>query len=170
METTTDEGRTITPLDRASFQLQNTIAPPSHHHGLCIFACDGKSLHAVLVKVCTSGGSPFSQLQWWHHQEDVAHIVHLSSSQTDGRQKAPNLNYTMGRTIQQNLVLKLVWGLELLCCRRKVVFFSGLTLEKCANIQLHTKFPGSNLPIFADELIEGLFISWAHSCEGLPGM
>ena len=31
-ETTADEGNTITPLDRASFQLQSTIFTPSQYH------------------------------------------------------------------------------------------------------------------------------------------
>ena len=38
METTTYMGSMFTPLDRASFQLQNTIFTHSHHYWLCLFA------------------------------------------------------------------------------------------------------------------------------------
>ena len=81
-----------------------------------------KILHAALVKICTSGGD---------------HTVHLSLAQTDGSQKAPNPDCTVGgcgRTVQPrwavfSIIFKLVWGLILLCCKRKVVVFCGLTLK-----------------------------------------
>ena len=40
IETTTDTRNTITPLNRASFHLLNTLFPHSHPHWLCIFAWD----------------------------------------------------------------------------------------------------------------------------------
>ena len=39
-----------------------------------------------------------------------------------------------------------------------------------ADIPLHTQFPGCNLLICTDELIETLFISWCDSCEWPSGM
>jgi len=44
------------------------------------------------------------------------------------------LYFGCGRTVQPRLsvcsmVVTLVWGLVLLCCKRRVVFFSGLTLK-----------------------------------------
>lgn len=53
-----------------------------------------RGLHAALVTICHCVSE--SQLLWWHFcYENVACAVHLSSSQTDGSQKVPNLNYTV---------------------------------------------------------------------------
>jgi len=75
-----------------------------------------------------------------------------------------------GKTVHPRLamcstVFKLVWGLALSCCKRKVVFFSGLSLD----IQSRTRFHSCNPPIRADELIEMLFISWCNSCAWPSG-
>jgi hypothetical protein len=48
-------------------------------------------------------------------------------------------------------------------CKRKIAFFSGLTLE----IQLRTQFPSGNPPIRVDQLIETLLDLWCDSCAWL---
>lgn len=50
MATTTYTGSTITSLNRASFQLKDTIFQHGHFHWLCIFA--------TLREICTNKGNP----------------------------------------------------------------------------------------------------------------
>jgi hypothetical protein len=63
-ETATDKGCTITPLDRASLQLQNTIFPHSHRHWLCSFASDEQEPACWSLKNLHQRRRPtFSQLR-----------------------------------------------------------------------------------------------------------
>ena len=66
----------------------------------------------------------------------LAHTFRFSLAPTDGNQEKPNPNYIGGVIGQSSqnwqcapMVFKLAQGQELLYCKRKVVFFSGLTLE-----------------------------------------
>jgi hypothetical protein len=95
-----------------------------------------KSLHVGLVNICNSGGDPFS-----HIYDDMPSgkcCLPSPSFIAPNRWKskgAKSGHYGgCGRTDQQNfamcsMVFKLVRGLALSCCRRKVVFFSTLTLD-----------------------------------------
>ena len=67
METTTDTKSTITQIDRANSQLQNTVFQRSHHHLLCIFASNEQELHAALIKICTSATDPLWLLPMLKH-------------------------------------------------------------------------------------------------------
>ena len=51
MESITDTRSKITPLDRASFQLQSTIFPYSHDHWLCIFTSNGQKPACHIHKI-----------------------------------------------------------------------------------------------------------------------
>lgn len=52
METTPDTENTLTLLERASFQLPNTIFPHSQHHRVCIFMVQ---LFGWLLSMATPG-------------------------------------------------------------------------------------------------------------------
>lgn len=71
----------------------------------------------------------------FHSCYDVSCTVHFSSARTNGVQKMPNLDYTVAAAEQSSpdwqcapLPSKEVCGLALLCCKRKALIFSGLTL------------------------------------------
>ena len=53
-----------------------------------------KSLHVMLVKICTSGRDP--HFHSCNCKQNIAHALHLSSARTDGSQKVPNPDYTVG--------------------------------------------------------------------------
>jgi len=82
-----------------------------------------KSLHATFIKLYTKDGD--SML---HSYDSITRkmlptwsIFHWPKQMVSGRIVQPRL-------VMCFTVFKLVWGLELLCCKKKVVF-SGLTLE-----------------------------------------
>jgi len=89
-----------------------------------------------------------SQWVWQHHyyRTVLPVLYHLSSTWTDGSQKAPNLGHTEGVVGQSShnwqcfTVFKLVWVLALLCCTIKVVIFSDLTLEVWAFISVRSQW------------------------------
>ena len=58
MKAKTDTKSTITLFDRANLQLQNTVFPHSHQHGLCIFNSDVQEPACCSIKICTSGIDP----------------------------------------------------------------------------------------------------------------
>jgi hypothetical protein len=96
-----------------------------------------KSLHAALVKICTSGGGPL-----FHSSYDGVIARKMLSAQSNfigpNRWKSDGAKSGLyggccktvhPRLAMRSTVFKLVWGLVLSCCKRKVVLFSGLTLE-----------------------------------------
>jgi hypothetical protein len=127
-ETTTDKGCIITPLDRASFQLQKTTVPHIHHHWLRILASDEQEpAHWTPKNLHQRRRPTFSQLQWWRRfQENIARVVHFSSSRTDVSRKASIPNCTLGEAGHTSRSLQR--GLAFSCSRRKAVFSSGLNL------------------------------------------
>jgi len=46
--------------DRTNAQLQNTVFQRCQHHTCGFLPATNKSLHAALVKICTTGGGPLS--------------------------------------------------------------------------------------------------------------
>jgi len=96
-----------------------------------------KSLHAALVKICTSGGGLL-----FHSSYDSFVARKMVSTQSifhwpeqmEVRRGQIGLYGGCGKAVHPRLamcstVFKLVLGLALSCCKRKGVFFSGLTLE-----------------------------------------
>ena len=92
-----------------------------------------KSLHAVLVKFCTSRGDLLFHSIFAGKMLPMQSIFHYPK-QTEVVWTEEHAKFKLysgcGRTVQPRLpmcftVFKLVWVLALLCCRRKVVFFSG---------------------------------------------
>ena len=49
-ETMTNTGSLITPLDKTSFHLKNTVLQYGNHHWLCIFPVFNKYLYCILMK------------------------------------------------------------------------------------------------------------------------
>lgn len=96
-----------------------------------------KSLHAVLVKVFTSGGEPLFYSYYDSFSAEtmfpMQSIFHWLKRWKSEAAKS-GLYSGCGRTAQSrstmcSTVFKLVWDLEIMCCKRKAVIFSGLTLE-----------------------------------------
>ena len=97
-----------------------------------------KSWNAVLVKICTSESDPLfhscydsiiarkilpTQFTDLHRQNSEGTIFRLYCGCTRRVQL---------RLAMCSMIFKVIWGLALSCCRRKVVVFSGLTLEDWA--------------------------------------
>jgi len=87
-----------------------------------------KSLHAALVKICTTGGD---QLFQSCYDGVIASFIISKRWKSEGTKS--ELYGGCHRTVQPrvamySMVFKLIWGLVLLCCKRMVVFFSGLAL------------------------------------------
>ena len=87
-----------------------------------------KSLHAALVKICTTGGDPLFQSCY---DGVIASFIISKRWKSEGTKS--ELYGGCHRTVQPrvavySMVFKLIWGLVLLCCKRMVVFFSGLAL------------------------------------------
>ena len=140
METTTDMKSTITLFDRKNSQQKNktlffSIATTISYMFLPVM---NKSLHTALVKIHTSGGDPL-----FHSCCDgivVRKMLPMQSifhqpEEMEVRWKVPNLDYAECRWTGQprmavcSMVFKLTWVLVLSYCKRKIVIFSGLTLE-----------------------------------------
>jgi hypothetical protein len=145
------KGCTIMPLDRASFQLQNTTLALSHYHCLCIFIIDNQEPACCACKNLHKWKRPtFSQLQWQLHCL-LKCFLHSLSFIGPNRWKSEGAKSGLyggcGRTLQPNFAtcsmsLKLAWGLALSCCRRYVIFFSGLTLEIQASSLVSVRVDG----------------------------
>jgi len=105
--------------------------------GYALSPAMNKSLHAALVKICTSGGGPLFHSSYngvaARKMLSMQSIFHRPEQMKSEGAKS-GLYGGCGKTVHPRLamcstVFKLVWGLALLGCKRKVVFFSGLTLE-----------------------------------------
>ena len=88
-----------------------------------------KSLHAALVKICTTGGDPLFQSCY---DGVIASFIISKRWKSEGTKS--ELQHCCGRTVQPRLamystILKQEWSLTLLYCKRKYIFFSVLTLE-----------------------------------------
>ena len=86
METTTDMKKPITLFDRAKSPLQNTIFQHGHTISYVFLPAMNKSLHAVLVTVCTSRGDPLSALlkHNTHHLSVLTSTVQKVSMNVSG--------------------------------------------------------------------------------------
>jgi hypothetical protein len=166
METTTNEGCTLTPLDRASFQLQNTIIPHSHQQWLFIFASDEQESECCTRKHLLQWRRPsISQLLWRRRcQEGLARISILhcpaqmgpipdctvavvkQSSQT--LQRAPWYGAWHYHVAGERLSSSLAWLWKF--------GPSGESTSRCSGWRWW--FPGHNTLICADELLEALLI------------
>ena len=137
-----------------------------------------KNLYVLVVKNLQQWSwSTVSQLLWWCHcQENVAHSVCLSLTQTGGSQKAPNPDYTHSPAKISNVLHGHTVFFLFLC--EHLWDFPGANFtvfQRChhlfqlteADIQLCTQFPGHNLLIHVDELITTRFISWCDNCACL---
>jgi hypothetical protein len=103
----------MTPLDRARFQLYNTIFPHSHHHWLCILASNEQepvpveAIHFLTAAMIALLGK-------------CCRIVHLSLVRNRWKSVGAKsrLYSRRGITVQPNfatcsIVFKLIWGLAL---------------------------------------------------------
>ena len=59
LETTTDKGSKIIPLDRENYQLQNTTCLHSYHYSLCIYARKEQKSICLLIKIFSSRSTNF---------------------------------------------------------------------------------------------------------------
>ena len=73
METTADTKSIIALFDKASSQLQNTLFNMISH---VFLPAMNKSLHGILVKICTSGDDPLLK-QSTHHLTALHPLLHL---------------------------------------------------------------------------------------------
>lgn len=131
MGTTADTKSTLASFDRANSQLQN-IFQPSHHIICAFLPMMNKSQHAVFIKVCTGRGDPL-----FHMMASLLGKCCPQSPSFSGphRSKSEGTRSTLygecDSTVQPRLamcsvVLKLVWVLVFLYCKKRVVIFSGL--------------------------------------------
>ena len=117
-----------------------------------------KSLHATFVKICTNGGDSL-----FHSSYDSitarkmlpVHSIFHCSEQIEFRKHQIRITQWCGRIVQPRLamcstVFKLIWNVELSCCKRKVVFFSGWTLEVRAFSLVSTAMQRSELMVCPD--------------------
>ena len=102
-----------------------------------------QSLHTTLIKTCTSRGDPLSHS--CHNNIVMLSIFHHSKQMKVRR----CLYGGCGRSVQPicSMVFRLVWGLVLSCCKRKVVVFSGLTLKFKPSAQSASCFSGQELMV-----------------------
>jgi hypothetical protein len=63
------------------------------------FASDEQDPACCTRKMYSGGDPTLSQLRRWRSQENVARVVYLSSAPTDGSEKAPNPDNTVGSRI-----------------------------------------------------------------------
>ena len=125
-----------------------------------------KSLHAALVKICTSGGGPLSHSSYY----GIVARKMLPTQSIFLRPEQMEVRRRQIRTIRwvwwdsPAKIDNVLYGLQTCMC---------LALSRCKriedDIQLCTLFPNRNPPIGADELIKTLFISWFDSCSWPSG-
>ena len=137
METTTDTTSTITLVDRANSQLQNSMWNVVITISYVFSPVKNRSLHATLIKTYNSRGDPL-----FHSCYDSIITGKMLATQSsvgpnDESQMVLKLDCKMGKVGQSSQdwpcsplsFFKLVWGLVLPGCKRKVVFFFSLTSQ-----------------------------------------
>ena len=76
VETTTDTNSTITVFDRAYSQVQSTVFNTVATISYAFLPAMNKSLHAVLIKICTGGGAPLSLPSLQKHTAHCLTVLH----------------------------------------------------------------------------------------------
>ena len=132
IETTMNTKSIITLFNGTNSQLQNTL----FKHSCAFLQQMNKSLHETFLIICILGGDPLFQSCY----DDIIARKMLPMQSIFQQPKRTSESTKSGlydgcdRTVQPRLamrstVFKLLWSLALWCCKRKVVFFSSLTLE-----------------------------------------